>query len=154
MPFDGTSFSENPALQKLDAVRELLATESQWCKGAFKTPDGRPWLVGAMQAAQARLLLEPIVLSAIRDVTGRSFWRIESFNDHRTTTHPLVLRVLNQARQRIVMGTCAAEPPRSRIATWLKSVAAKLSRPAQAGATAGRHSVASEAQSAPQQHWR
>jgi hypothetical protein len=113
MPFDGVGFSENLALQKLDAVVELLATEAKWCKGTFRTPDGRHCLMGAMRAVQAQHLLEPIVLRAIRPTTGRSFWRIESFNDHKTTTHASVLRVLARAREEILASHGVSTRPRS-----------------------------------------
>ncbi len=128
MPFDGTGFSENPALQKLDAVLRLLATEDQWCKGVFRTPEGRHCLMGAIQAANARLLLKQPVLSAIGDVTGRSFWRIESFNDHRMTTHALVLRVLHRAREWILVGEAASKGTGVRIGPSLKPLAAWFAR--------------------------
>jgi hypothetical protein len=118
MPFDGAGFSENLALQKLDAVIELLASEDKWCKGSFRTPDGRHCLMGAMRAVQAQHLLEPVVLTAIRPATGRSFWRIESFNDHKTTTHASVLQVLTQAREQIAAGRGPALVPRSRATLW------------------------------------
>lgn len=107
MPFDGRDFFENRALDRIDAVAHLLATERQWCKGSLQTPDGRHCLVGAMQAVHAQALLEPFILRAIRDVTGRSCWRIEAFNDRRSTDHAAVLCVLRKARERIAAG----EPP-------------------------------------------
>ena len=129
MPFDGREFIENRALDRIDAVTRLLATERQWCKGSLQTPDGRHCLVGAMQAVHAQALLEPFVLRAIRDVTGRSCWRIEAFNDRRSTDHAAVLCVLRKARERIATG----EPPyplrpkrlRSGVfGRWLESAAA------------------------------
>ncbi len=119
MPFDGAGFSENQAMRKLDTVLELLATEARWCKGSYRTSDGRHCLMGAIQATDARPLLEPIVLSAIAQETGRSFWRVESFNDHRSTTHALVLRVLARARERLLVDGSVVEPPRSRRGAWL-----------------------------------
>ncbi len=107
MPFDGRNFIENRALDRIDAVTRLLATERRWCKGSLQTPDGRYCLVGAMQAVHAQALLEPFILRAIRDVTGRSCWRIEAFNDRRSTDHATVLCVLHRARERIAAG----EPP-------------------------------------------
>ena len=46
--------------------------------------------------------LRPIVIQAIREVTGKHYFRIESFNDHADTDHPQVLQVLMRARQRLV----------------------------------------------------
>ena len=76
MPFDGAGPSGNLALQKLDSVAALLASESRWCKRQLMTPDGRRCLRGALRAVEAERLLEPVMLDAIRQVTGRSFWRI------------------------------------------------------------------------------
>ena len=140
MPFDGQDFIENRALDRIDAVARLLATERQWCKGSLQTPDGRRCLVGAMQAVHAQALLEPFILRAIRDVTGRSCWRIEAFNDRRSTDHAAVLCVLRRARERIVAG----EPPyplRSHrlrsdaFGRWLKSAATWPARLLKSGGT-------------------
>lgn len=136
MPFDGTGFSENPALESIDAVLKLLASNRRWCKGAFSTRDGRHCLMGAMQATNSHLLLKPVVLRAIKRVTGRSFSCIESFNDHRATTHALVLQVLHQAREWIIFGEPAAPPRRSRLTSWLMSVRNRLVRVVCGGAGA------------------
>ena len=109
MPFDGAGPSETLALQKLDLVAALLASEARWCKRQLTTPDGRRCLRSALRAVEAERLLEPIVLDAIRQVTGRAFWRLESFNDHQTTTHALLLHVLYRARERLLEGHVAAE---------------------------------------------
>jgi hypothetical protein len=121
MPFDGPGSAGNLALQKLDAVVALLATEGQWCRRRLRTPDGRHCLKGALRAVEAELLLEPIVLDAIRHVTGRWFWRIESFNDCQTTSHALLLRVLSQARQRVIDGHFGPEGTRPHGAAWFGS---------------------------------
>lgn len=123
MPFDGATFGGNPALNGIDTVLRLLATEDRWCKGALETTDGRRCLIGAMQASDARLVLEPIVLSAIKEVTGRSYWRVKSFNDHHNTTHETVLRVLHQARDWIVTGQVGAP---ARAGGWPKTVLAHV----------------------------
>jgi hypothetical protein len=47
-------------------------------------------------------------LLAIEQVTGRYAVRIEMFNDHPRTTHAVVLKVLNQARQNIIAHPAAA----------------------------------------------
>jgi hypothetical protein len=112
MPLDGTEFEflgDHP-LAKLGAVERLLASERQWCKGRLRDRDGRHCLVGAMQAVDARQLLEPIILRAAREVGGRRYWRIESFNDNPRTTHADVLRVLRRARENIIAGMTEGKP--------------------------------------------
>jgi hypothetical protein len=112
MPLDGTEFEflgDHP-LAKLGAVERLLASERQWCKGRLRDRDGRHCLVGAMQAVDARQLLEPIILRAAREVGGRRYWRIESFNDNPRTTHADVLRVLRRARENIIAGMIEGKP--------------------------------------------
>lgn len=104
MPFDATEpdlFGNHP-LAKLGAVERLLATEQQWCKGKLRDSSGRHCLVGAMQAVEARQVLEPIVLRAAREVGGKCYWRIEFFNDDPRTTHADVLRVLRVARENLI----------------------------------------------------
>jgi hypothetical protein len=118
MPFDGTPHRASDALGRLDRVIELLASEDRWCKGVTETPGGRRCVIGAMRAADAQLL-EPVVLQAIRDVTGRSYWRIESFNDARATSHALVLAVLERARQDVAAGRLADPPQRTGVRRWL-----------------------------------
>jgi len=85
MPFDGIGFAIDDRVGKIDQVIDLLATRKQWCKANFKTPDGRYCIRGAMMAVEADFL-KPIVLQAIREITGERYLRIESFNDHRNTT--------------------------------------------------------------------
>jgi hypothetical protein len=106
MPLDGTelAFFENRALAKLAAVEHLLATEQLWCKGKMRDEDGRHCLVGAMQAVEARQVLEAIVLRAAREVGGKRYWRIEFFNDDPCTTHADVMRVLRRARENVITG--------------------------------------------------
>jgi hypothetical protein len=104
MPFDGSDLGlfANYPLAKLRAVESLLASEQQWCKDRMRDGDGRHCLVGAMQAVEARQILEPIILRAARQVGGKRYWRIESFNDDLPTTHAHVLRVLRVARANII----------------------------------------------------
>ena len=112
MPLDGTEYGflgDHP-LAKLGAVERLLASEQQWCKGRLRDRDGRHCLVGAMQAVDARQLLEPIILRAAREVGGRRYWRVESFNDNPRTTHADVLRVLRRARENIIAGMIEGKP--------------------------------------------
>ena len=98
MPFDGTQAPRLIAYEKIDEVMKLIGSEDRWCKGSLSTLDGRRCLVAAMQTVHAQQMLEPIVLHAIRDVTGKHFRRIERFNDHRTTSHATVMQVLGRAR--------------------------------------------------------
>ena len=124
MPFDGQTYRRSESLAKMDAVIDLLATEDRWCKGALKNLMGQRCLMGAMQEAHA-LILKPYVLAAIRDVTGKNYHTVESFNDRRTTTHSLVLEVLNQARRDIEVGRPPAIAGTGSLAGWCKSVFAK-----------------------------
>jgi hypothetical protein len=104
MPLDGTDlglFGNHP-LAKLGAVESLLATEQQWCKGRLRDSDGRHCLAGAMQAVEARQILEPIILRAAREIGRKYYWRIEFFNDDPRTTHADILRVLRLARENII----------------------------------------------------
>jgi hypothetical protein len=105
MPLDDVGFRDRIGpLDKIERVIDLLATEERWCKRQLVSEDGRRCIMGAVQAADgARVLVGPI-LFAIRQVSGRRFWRIESFNDDPATTHPLVLQVLHQARENIING--------------------------------------------------
>ena len=118
MPFDGNEFEYLDARQRvlremdeqLQQVRSLLAHEGRWCKGALETPDGRRCILGAMHAVHASRILEPIVLGAIKDVTGRYYLRIDAFNDQRNTTHGLVLAVLEQASENVRSGMPFGQP--------------------------------------------
>src|SRR5438552_5749187 len=94
MPFDGIGFAFDDRVSKIDEVIDLLATPDKWCKAQFKTPDGRYCLRGAIRAVEGAEFLKPIVLRAIREVTGERYLRIEAFNDYSYTQHTQVLRVL------------------------------------------------------------
>jgi hypothetical protein len=121
MPFDGTGYEGRiEALDKVDKVIDLLSQEDRWCKQQLRSYDGRRCILGAMMAADATVALKEPILLAIRQVTGRDYLRIEMFNDHPLTTHGLVLRVLNQARDNIVQGvlTRPAVPPQVPTARW------------------------------------
>ncbi len=129
MPLDGTEFGflgDHP-LAKLGAVERLLASERQWCKGRMRDRDGRHCLVGAMQAVEARPLLEPIILRAAREVGGRHYWRVEFFNDNPRTTHADVLRVLRRARENIIAGMIEGTP-RPWYVRWAKALRDLCSR--------------------------
>jgi hypothetical protein len=64
-----------------------------------------------MDADATVVLMEPILL-AIKQVTGRDYRKVEAFNDARSTSHGLVLRVLHQTRDNILSGRVAAPPAR------------------------------------------
>lgn len=103
MPFDGTRYEGRfEALEKMDAVIELLSDERRWCKKQLQTLDGRRCIVGAMRAADATYELRAPILRAIEQVTGRNHFRIEMFNDHPLTTHAVVVQVLHRAREDIL----------------------------------------------------
>ena len=102
MPFDGVGFPIDDRVSKIDQVINLLATPTRWCKAQFKTRDGRYCIRGAIMAVEGADFLKPIMLQAIREVTGQRYLRIESFNDHPYTQHAQVLRVLMRAHQLVV----------------------------------------------------
>ena len=127
MPFDGTGLEGRiDALDKMDKVIDLLSREDRWCKQQLRSYDGRRCILGAMMAADATIALKEPILTAIKQVTGRDYLRIEMFNDHPLTTHGMVVKVLGQARDNIVTGVMArpragaAEPSAAWWGTSLK----------------------------------
>ena len=118
MPFDGTGYeSRVDALEKMDKVIDLLSREDRWCKQQLRSYDGRRCILGAMMAADATIALKEPILLAIKQVTGRDYLRIEMFNDHPMTNHPLVVKVLHQARQNIVDGVVERSTTRASLPT-------------------------------------
>ena len=113
MPLDGTELFANPTLAKLWQVEGLLATEDQWCKGRLHDRKGRHCLVGAITEANGRQELTRPIIRAIKEISGRHYWRIESFNDDSSTNHQDILRVLHRARLIIIEDLARAEEPRS-----------------------------------------
>jgi len=119
MPFDGTVHEGRiDALDKMDKVIDLLAREDQWCKQQLRSYDGRRCILGAMMAADATIALKEPILLAIKQVTGRDYLRIEMFNDHPLTTHPLVVRVLAQARENVLREAFVRGPDMAMAGTW------------------------------------
>ncbi len=119
MPFDGIGFAFDDRVSKIDQVITLLATPEKWCKAQFKTPDGRYCIRGAINAVEGADFLRPIMLRAIREVTGKRHLRIEMFNDHPYTRHAQVLQVLTRARYLVVSGEWTAEAvPTNERAGW------------------------------------
>ncbi len=108
MPFDGVGFGFDDRMSKIDKVINLLATPDRWCKGTLRTHDGRHCIRGAIMAVDGVGTLQPMVLRAINEVTGRHYRRIESFNDHPDTDHARVVEVLARARIDMAAGHLAA----------------------------------------------
>jgi len=130
MPFDGVGLGLDERVGKIDKVIELLATPDRWCKGTLKTHDGRRCIRGAIMAVDGVGTLQPVVLRAINEVTGRHYRRIESFNDHPDTDHSQVAEVLSRARDDLVAGRLAvlrSKPVaaqtgwRARLTGWLEA---------------------------------
>jgi hypothetical protein len=109
MPFDGVGFALEDRVGKIDKVIDLLATPDKWCKGVLRTPDGRRCIRGAMMAVEGAHCLQPAMLQAIREVTGKHYLRIESFNDHVDTDHTQVLAVLGRARDHLISAQLDAD---------------------------------------------
>ena len=110
MPLYDTGFRDRyEPLDKIDRVIDLLATEDRWCQGQLATADGRRCIMSAIRAVDGTQALTRPISIAIRQVTDRRFGWIDSyniprFNDDAATTHPLVQRVLFQARENIISG--------------------------------------------------
>jgi hypothetical protein len=108
MPFDGIGFAFDERVSKMDQVIQLLATPDKWCKGTLKTYNGHRCIRGAMTDVAEAHCLAPIILRAIREVTGKHYFSIETFNDHPYTDHAQVLRVLSRARDDLIRAQSAA----------------------------------------------
>lgn len=118
MPFDGSEHPTSKALEKLDRVIASLSTPDRWCKGTEATADSRRCIVGALRAQKAQRLLQPAVLQAIAEVTGRHS-AVQEFNDRLSTSHELMLEVLRRAREDIATGRHALpDESRPREAKW------------------------------------
>jgi hypothetical protein len=118
MPFDGAGFATDDRVSKIDQVIDLLASPDKWCKGSYRTPDGRFCIRGAMRAIEGGESLKPVVLQAICDMTDRRYRQIESFNDQPDTKHAEVLRVLQQARHLMLSGWTPDVTQKGRSPSW------------------------------------
>jgi len=120
MPFDGVGLGLDDRVGKIDRVIDLLGTPDRWCKGTLKTHDGRRCIRGAIMAVDGVGTLQPVVLRAINEVTGRHYRRIESFNDHPDTDHVQVMEVLTRARDDLIVGrlTALRNKPATAPAGW------------------------------------
>src|SRR5260370_6100560 len=110
MPFDVIGLGLDERIGKMDKVIDLLGTPDRWCKGTLKTHDGRRCIRGAIMAVDGVGTLQPGVLRAINEVTGRHYRRIESFNDHPDTVHAQVVEVLARPRIDMAAGDLAPLP--------------------------------------------
>jgi hypothetical protein len=97
MPFDGAGVVVPDRLNQIENVIQLIDAPEKWCKGRRRKRDGRFCVYGALVEVNARSLT-PVLLQAIHEVTGRRYYCVEVFNDDIGTTHAVVLRVLNRAR--------------------------------------------------------
>jgi len=124
MPFDGKGMEvQLDTLDKIDRVIGLLDRPEKWCKGVLKSSDGRFCILGAVLEARADRVLKTPLLNAAEQVTGRSYPRIEAFNDHRATTHAVVLQVLHQTRRNILAGDSPAALQSARPRLWRRLAA-------------------------------
>lgn len=121
MPLDSLDFPQNPLLAKLGRVERLLATERQWCKGKLRDGDGRHCLVGAIEAADAWPEVGRVILRAAREVSGKRYWRIESFNDDPRTKHADILAALRRARQNIITDMARDYAPQPWHRKWVEA---------------------------------
>ncbi len=128
MPFDGTGAFSDLRVQKLDRVLTLLSSPSRWCKGAERNRAGQYCIRGALIAVGAWELLHPAIAEAIPQVVGRTFHRIEEFNDHPKTRHSDVVAVLRRARENLAAGSiddiAPSHPIEANRATFGERVAA------------------------------
>jgi hypothetical protein len=119
MPFDGTEYqARDNAIRKLDQVIELLSSSDRWCKGALYRLNKQRCILGALQAVGATTELRRPVLEAICQVTGRPYRHIETFNDARATTHPLVMQVLYRTRDNLSLGQHPANMAATKPGVW------------------------------------
>lgn len=92
-------------VQFLQAVRQVLRTPSHWMKDGEVSDNGaRHCIIGAVEAiaqkhghAQAPRIRALILATIDRLFPRRASWTIAGFNDHRSTKHRDVLRVLDDA---------------------------------------------------------
>jgi hypothetical protein len=115
MPFDDAWYRGDPrVIGKIDEVIDLLNDGKGWCKQQLHVGE-RHCIVGALRRVGAEADLQGPILEAIRQVTGRRYARIEHFNDHPLTQFPLVLRVLQQARENVAKPPSATVRPQRSI---------------------------------------
>jgi hypothetical protein len=94
--------SEMRAMNLLQSAKAIIALESDWAQGHYRTIDGRRCAVGALQAAAA-LVRDPIAFriakEMLREEAARVGYRsIESMNDN--SNHTRVLAAFDAAIDR------------------------------------------------------
>lgn len=86
----------------LIAAKALIDTPGKWCKGAYKSNDGRYCAVGAADAvAPASTATRVVVYDALFDAMPRWYrsrkYIASKFNDARRTTHADVMAWFDRA---------------------------------------------------------
>jgi hypothetical protein len=97
MPFDGAGVGADRRVDQIDEVIWLIGLPQKWIKGKRRTGDGRFCVTGALIELGATRL-QPAILDAMTEVTGKPYGSVEAFNDDPETTHFLLMRVLERAR--------------------------------------------------------
>jgi len=128
MPFDGGHTDTTEYLEKLDAIIDLIGTPEKWTQGHMHR-GARYCLRGAVRKVDKNEVLRPAILSAISEVMGCHYRRIETFNDHDRTDHDTILAVLMKARENIAVGHFVVSPKREihflRLSHWWNRCGAK-----------------------------
>lgn len=115
MPFDGPRGNDD-RLERLARARALIDTKEFWAQGVIERPFARAESGGFVVVSTARCMLAAlaaakaldfvdVIIAAARKVTpGMNWMRVESFNDHPTTTHAMVMRAFDIARDDLLAG--------------------------------------------------
>jgi hypothetical protein len=82
---------------KLYAIREYLSDPERWVKHAFRFEGGKCLEQVRIELAPCDMMAACLIERAIADVTGRGANTIAAFNDRRTTTHAVLMQVLDRA---------------------------------------------------------
>lgn len=123
MPFDGIGWEKARAAALMDQVIDLIGTEDRWCQFTGQSWDRqRRCIYNAIYAVGGVEVLDKPVSLAIAQVTGRPLFTISipEFNDHKRTTHALVMRVLRQARANILRPDEQPPAPPAPLFAWLR----------------------------------
>jgi len=103
MPFDG---AESPFyyLGKIDEVIDLVEAPGQWTQRIYRNRRGQYCLKEVLNMVGVAQVLEPVILRAAADITGKEFCCVESFNDMSDTTQRDVVSVLRRVRDDVAAG--------------------------------------------------
>jgi hypothetical protein len=112
MPFDGADFDGSRDLQLIDAVIALVRGEPD---------DAKASILGAMRAVGAEAELKRYIRRAIRELTGRYYRRIDTFDYAPITTRALAIEVLYRTRHQILaeIADRVIGPPNAAGSSWL-----------------------------------